>query len=227
MKLFADKVLAFYKKLTPPGSLPANTDALFPFTSPDVQTVMKGFYNKYFADSNPRHMLIGINPGRYGAGITGVNFTAPRQLAENCGIQHGFGNQSELSAEFIYKMIEAFGGVSAFYSRFYIASVSPVGYTRNGKNLNYYDDPQLSETIRPFAIQCMKAQLGFGFNRNVAICIGGDKNFRYLQGLNQENNFFGKIIVVPHPRFIMQYKRSSLEKYIGEYLHALTQCIKE
>ena len=227
MKIFADKILAFYARLTLPAKLPANIHALFPFTSPEVRKVMQEFYNKYFADSHPRHMLIGINPGRFGAGITGINFTAPRQLAENCGIEHGFGNQSELSAEFIYKMMEAFGGASAFYSRFYIASVSPVGYTRNGKNLNYYDDPKLSESIRPFAVQCMKIQLDFGFNRNIAICIGGDRNFRYLQDLNRQHNFFRKIISVPHPRFVMQYKRASLEKYIEEYLHALMQCVKE
>lgn len=227
MKLFADKVLAFYKELAAPGYLPANVQALFPFTSPAVREVMREFYHRFFADNHDRHMLIGINPGRYGAGITGINFTAPRQLAENCGIQHGFGNQSELSAEFIYLMIEAFGGAQAFYSRFYIASVSPVGYTRNGKNLNYYDDPLLSEAIRPFAVQCMNSQLGFGINRNIAICIGGDKNLRYLQGLNQQYGLFRKIISVPHPRFIMQYKRASLEKYIAEYLHALMQCVKE
>ena len=89
--------------------------------------------------------MLGINPGRFGAGITGVNFTAPRQLKENCGIDHPWGNSSELSAEFIYEMIAAFGGPAKFYADYFIGAVSPLGYMKDRKNINYYDDKKLQQ----------------------------------------------------------------------------------
>jgi hypothetical protein len=61
----------------------------------------------------------------------------------------------------------------------------------------------------------------------VAICIGGDKNFRFLNSLNEEHGFFGEIVSVPHPRFIMQYRRSSLEQYRQEYLDAMQYCLQK
>lgn len=172
-------------------------------------------------------MVVGINPGRFGAGITGINFTAPRQLSEDCGIPHHFGNSSELSAEFIYDVVKAYGGPAAFYRYFYLAALSPVGYVRAGKNLNYYDDPLLLQRVKPFILQCLKAQLNFGYHRQVAICIGGDKNFRFLSSLNEEHDFFDEIITVPHPRFIMQYRRPYLDQYRQEYLQALQYCLQK
>ena len=97
-------------------------------------------------------MLLGINPGRFGAGITGVNFTAPKQLREHCQIESNL-KGSELSAEFIYTMISEYGGVEKFYGEFFIGSVCPLGLVENGKNLNYYDRKDLLELIEPFIVQ--------------------------------------------------------------------------
>lgn len=225
--MFADKAIAFFRDLRPPQHLPPGVETLYPHRQPAVRETIQSFFHKYYDDDLPRYMLVGINPGRYGAGITGINFTAPRQLSEYCGIAHPFGNTSELSAEFIYTMINAFGGTKVFFTQFYIGSVSPIGFIQNGKNLNYYDDPKLAETIRPFALKCLRRQISFGINRRVAICIGGDKNHRYLSKLNEEYGLFDELLVVPHPRFIMQYRRSQLPFYIQEYLNALLYCVKE
>lgn len=165
--------------------------------------------------------MLGINPGRFGAGITGINFTAPRQLKENCGIDHPWKNSSELSAEFIYKMIDAYGGPKAFYHDFFIGAVSPLGYTKGGINVNYYDDRKLSEAVRPFIVDTIQQQLKMGFSREVCFCIGGEKNFKYLDALNKEHHFFKKIIPLPHPRFIMQYRRKKMGEYVSNYLEQL------
>lgn len=172
-------------------------------------------------------MLIGINPGRLGAGITGINFTAPKQLTSICGISHHLGDSSELSAEFIYEVIDAFGGPLTFYQQFYLGSVSPIGFIKAGKNLNYYDDPLLLERIRSYAIKQLSNQLEFGIKKSVAICIGGDKNLRFLQGINKEFNLFDELRVVPHPRFILQYRRSKKDEFIQQYLKELLYCIKK
>jgi hypothetical protein len=217
----AAKLIAFYKTLVPPEQLPAGREILFPQKNKDVIQVMSIFYNKYFTDNKPRRLLFGINPGRFGGGITGINFTAPRQLKNNCGIDHPFGNSSELSAEFIYEVIEKYGGAENFYKDHFISAVSPLGFTKNGINLNYYDDRELQQVITPFVIVNIKKQLGFGFKTDRCICIGGEKNFKFLTALNKEYNFFGEIVPLPHPRFILQYRRKQKDLYVQQYLNAL------
>jgi hypothetical protein len=119
-------------------------------------------------------------------------------------------------------MINAFGGASAFYSKFYITAVSPLGFTRAGKNLNYYDDKTLQQDIKPFVIDCMHKQFEFGIDRRTAFCLGDGKNFTYLNALNKEQQFFESIVPLSHPRFIMQYKLKKKSEYIEQYIEKLT-----
>ncbi len=217
----ASKLIRFYQTLQPPQKLPKGVEVLFPQKNTEVMEVVKKFFNKYYNDNNPRSLLFGINPGRFGGGITGINFTGPRQLKENCGMDHPFGNSSELSAEFIYEVIEQYGGSGKFYADHFISAVSPLGFTKERINMNYYDDKQLREAVTPFIIDNIKKQLGFGFKRDRCICIGGVKNFNFFAALNKEYGFFEEIIPLPHPRFILQYRRKQKELYIKQYLAAL------
>jgi hypothetical protein len=218
----ASKLIRFYSSLRPPANLPKGVEVLYPQADAAVMESVKEFYNKYYSDSNPRHLLLGINPGRFGAGVTGINFTAPRQLKENCGIDHPFGNSSELSAEFIYEVIERYGGPAKFYGAHFITSVCPLGFTKDGVNMNYYDDKKLMEALKPFIVENIKTQLSFGFNTDRCVCIGGEKNFRFLSSLNDAHKFFGRIVPVPHPRFILQYRRKQKEEFIRQYLECLS-----
>jgi len=220
IKTFAKQLLAFYQQLTPPLDLPGGVEVLYPQQHKEVMQLVRQFLNRYFNDNNSRRMMLGINPGRLGAGITGVNFTAPRQLKQFCGIKHNMGDSSELSAEFIYEMIGKYGGVEAFYKDWFVGSVCSLGFIKGGKNINYYDDPQLSKAVTPFIVATIQQQLSFNFNTDYCICIGGEKNYRFLSNLNKQYNWFQQIIPVPHPRFIMQYKRKEKEKYIEVYLNA-------
>ena len=185
--------------------------------------LVKQFFNKYYQDDHPRMLMFGINPGRFGAGITGVNFTAPKQLKEFCSIDHHLKPSSELSAEFIYEMIRAYGGVKQFYRDWFIGSVCPLGFigSPGGKNLNYYDDKKLQKAVTPFIIECINKQVEMGFKTEKCICVGGEKNFKFLSGLNNEHKWFGEIIPLPHPRFILQYRRKQKDQYIQQYLSAM------
>ncbi|MEY4660249.1 MAG: hypothetical protein RLZZ42_201 [Bacteroidota bacterium] len=218
---FADSIIDFYATLKVPEKLPRGVEVLYPFSSKEVHQLMHLFYAQFFSDSNQRTLIFGINPGRNGAGITGINFTAPRQLTAECGISHPFGDSSELSAEFIYGLIKDYGGPTEFYKKYFISAVSPLGYVCKGKNMNYYDTPLLQKRLRPFIIDCIHRQLQWTVNRERCICIGGDKNFKYLSALNDKYKWFGKIDVLPHPRFIMQYKRKNLREFIHLYLKTL------
>jgi len=220
MQTLARQLIRFYKQLEPPAR-PRGINILYPQPDERVMTVVKQFFEKFYNDNNPRRLMLGINPGRFGAGITGINFTAPRQLRENCGIDHPWGNSSELSAEFIYEMITAYGGPSKFYADYFIGAVSPLGYMKDGKNINYYDDKKLQQEVTPFILGTIKQQLRMGFASNICFCIGGEKNYKFLSGLNEQHGFFQKIVPLAHPRFIMQYRRKRKQDYINEWLEAL------
>jgi hypothetical protein len=221
MNNLAALLLEYYRSIVPPQGLPKGIEVLFPFTNPMTQQVMNQFFNKFYSDWKDRRLILGINPGRFGAGTTGINFTGPRQLSEFCGIDNPFRDQTELSAEFIYEMIEQYGGPERFYGDYFIGAVSPLGFTRNGVNLNYYDDASLLRVLNPYIVNNIRRLIEIGFNTTICFCIGEDKNFKFLMKLNGEYGFFKQIIPLPHPRFIMQYRRKSRQDFINRYLRVL------
>jgi hypothetical protein len=218
---FADQLLQFYKQLQPPAKLPRDIEILYPQQNAEVMNLVEQFLLAFYNDNNPRRLMLGINPGRFGAGLTGINFTGPRQLKNNCSIEHSLGNSSELSAEFIYEMIGQYGGTKQFYRDWFIGAVCPLGFVKDGKNMNYYDDIALVKAVTAFIVESIQQQLSFNFLTDYCICIGGEKNFNFLESLNEKYHWFQQIIPVPHPRFIMQYRRKEKEMYIRQYLSAL------
>ena len=220
MSDIAGKIIEFYSSLRPPSGLPGDVEVLYPQQHENVMKIVRTFFRKFYNDQNSRRLIFGINPGRFGAGTTGINFTAPKQLSSYCNIDHSFKPQTELSAEFIYEVIERYGGVSEFYSEYFITAVCPLGFVRNGKNMNYYDDKGLFSSVKSFIVENISRQLAFS-KIDRCICVGGEKNFSYFLALNEEFNFFKEIIPLPHPRFIMQYRRKQKERFIKEYLSVL------
>jgi hypothetical protein len=214
---FATHVIDFYRNLKPPRLAGLDVDVLFPYRALEVRAVMEAFYRKFFDDRRKRVFIIGINPGRFGAGTTGVPFTDPVSLELHCGIPNAFAKRRELSAVFIEQLLDRFGGPGEFYKSFFITAASPVGFTRNGKNYNYYDNPELLTAVRPFIVKMMRAQLDFGARRDVAVVLGTGKNFDFLRRLNDEHSFFDKLVCVEHPRFIMQYRRPHVRRFLDKY----------
>ena len=218
---FADQILSFIGNLDFPVELPPGIEVMIPFTAPDTWQACEHFYRQFYSDREPRRMIIGINPGRFGGGVTGIPFTDPIRLQNDCGIANDWPKKQELSSLYIYEMIKAFGGPAIFYSQYYVTAVSPLGFTRHGKNLNYYDDKQLQEKIKPYVIDCLNRQLAFGIDRKKAFCLGDGKNFAYLSRLNADQHFFDEIVPLSHPRFIMQYRLKKKQDYIDYYLQQL------
>ncbi|MCD9015405.1 uracil-DNA glycosylase family protein [Parachryseolinea silvisoli] len=217
---FADKILTFYRSLALP-TLPAGVEAMNPYQDSTAYDLSEQFYRRFYSDDKPRRIIMGINPGRFGGGLTGVPFTDPLKLEQRFGIQNDLKKKVELSADFIYTMIDAYGGPKKFYSRYYINSVCPLGFMRDGKNLNYYDIRELQDAIEPFVVDSIKRQLDFGIDRKAAYCLGEGKNFAYLEKLNGQHGFFKEIVPLSHPRFIMQYKRKHIPAYVADYLKKL------
>jgi len=217
---FSQKILQFLSTLKTPTALPSGVHVLNPYQEAEVFNLCKRFYTQYYADANPRNIILGINPGRLGGGLTGIPFTDPIKLQTICGIENDLSKKAELSADFIYLMIAAYGSPSEFYKDFYFSSVSPLGFTKEGKNLNYYDDKKLTKRLTPFILSCITTQLKFDINTKTAYCLGEGENYKFLSKLNEEHHFFENIIPLAHPRFIMQYKRKSVNQYIDAYLKA-------
>ena len=217
MTFWNEKILDFYQKLQRHPD-EKDFEVLYPYSDEEVKAVMAAFYEKFYRDQDERIMVLGINPGRFGAGVTAIPFTDPLRLEKDCGIPHFLQGGRELSSVFVYELIERLGGVQAFYKQFYISSVSPLGFVRDGKNLNYYDDPSLFESWKPWIIQQMWKQLAWPIRRDKVILWGKGKNYKFFKALNEEEGFFDEIIVLPHPRWVMQYRLREKEKWLGEFL---------
>lgn len=217
---FSDKILSYHFNLRPSIQLPDGIEWLMPFADSETRRCMDLFYNRFYNDTKSRTYILGINPGRFGGGLTGIPFTDPIRLA-SMGIENSFPKRQELSSVFIYDMIKDYGGTALFYSKYYFASLSPLGFTEGGKNYNYYDDPALANAVRPFIIENIETQIQFGANLNKVFCLGQGKNYEYLQQLNKEYKWWKEIIPLPHPRWIMQYRLKSKDEHLEVYKKAL------
>ena len=226
-KTFGEKVVAFNKKLKFSGKLPEGFEVMNPFfDNPETIAVMSKFYQKFYNDYHQRKFIIGINPSRRGAGVTGVPFTDTKRLETMCGIEMKTAHTHEISSVFLYDVIENFGGVEAFYKKFYINSPFPLAIIRKtlkgNLNANYYDDKDLFDAVKPFMIQSLKDHIDLGLDTS-EVFILGKKNATFIDKINSQEKFFEKMTVLEHPRYIQQYKIKEKQLYIDKYLIALNK----
>lgn len=225
-KVFAEKVIDFNKSLHFKGQLPKGFQVLNPYLdNPETIQVMQQFYYKFYNDTNQRKFMIGINPSRHGAGVTGVPFTDTKRLEMACGISMTSAHTHEVSSVFMYDMIESFGGVEAFYKLFYINSPFPLAIVKqttsgNWLNANYYDDKKLFESVKDFMIQSLQQHISLGLDTS-EVFILGKKNASFINLLNQEHKLFQKLTILEHPRYIEQYKSKDKQLYIDKYISIL------
>lgn len=221
---FAEKVIYFNTHLEFSDPLPDGYRVMNPFLeNPETLMVMKEFYEEFYSDQNGRKFILGINPSRHGAGVTGVPFTDTKRLESVCGIKMKSAHTHEVSSVFIYDMISEYGGAKAFYRDFYINSPFPLAITHHSKtnwlNANYYDDMNLFESVRPFMIETIKKHIRLGLDTSTVFILG-KKNARFIEKINTECKFFDNMIVLEHPRYIQQYKSKEKQVYIDKYLMA-------
>lgn len=214
-------ILKFLQELKISARLPKGIVVLEPYSQPETIELCRQFYQRYYHDQQPRVLLLGINPGRFGSGTTGISFTDPIKLESVCGVPNELPKKAELSADFIYEMIRAFGGPGKFYSKFFISAMSPLGFTQDGKNINYYDLPALQKAVTPFIVQSIQQLVDMGMSRTACYCIGEGKNLKVLNELNAKYKWFKTVVPLPHPRFIMQYRRKKIAEFVNLYLEAL------
>jgi hypothetical protein len=216
---FSTKAIKYFLNLITPKTLTNGVGVINPYKSPEVRKAVRNFYNRFYKDDKKRIYMIGINPGRFGGGLTGIAFTDPTALKENCGIENNLGNKKELSSEFIYKVISSFGGADTFFSKIFLTALYPFALVKDGKNFNYYDDKKLFLSLKSDIINSLQAQINFGANRETVIILG-QRNAAFFKSINEDYKFFNKIFVLDHPRYIMQYRRRTVNNYISQYINS-------
>ena len=223
----ADRILGFNSKLEFNGTLPAGVRILNPYRDdPEVMRISEAFYRKFYSDNRPRRLILGINPGRLGAGATGIPFTDSKRLEDPCGIDPGGLVTHEPSSVFVYRVIAAMGGPENFFGRFFIQSVCPLGFVRlnakgNWVNCNYYDFPALQEAVTPFILANLKALSELGMETVTGIALG-KKNGACLREFNRASGTFGGITDLDHPRYIAQYKARQADLFVDKYREILS-----
>lgn len=223
---FGERILRFYMGLRIWGGLPAGIRVMNPHQNPKTARFTAAFLRKFYGDNRRRVAVFGINPGRFGAGLTGVTFTDPVALKTFCGIPNDLPQKREMSAEFIYAFINLFGGARKFYKHFFLTAVSPLGFIKNGNNYNFYDDNILYARIKQFIVTAIQEQLRAGVRDDVAILLGTGKLKNVFAKLNSEHKFFAKTYAVEHPRFIMQYQRKNMHSYLEKYRRVFLKVLK-
>jgi hypothetical protein len=229
---FGDKVIDFNRKLQYSGELPDGFEVINPYLdNPETPSVMEQFYHKYYNDHNQRKLILGINPSRHGAGVTGVPFTDTKRLESVCGIKMHSAHTHEISSVYMYDMIAEFGGAAEFYNRFYINSPFPLAIVRKTKqhtwvNANYYDDLKLYEMLKDFMIQSIKDHIEKGIDTSEVFVLG-KKNAAFISKINDEAKLFGSLTVLEHPRYIQQYKSKEKQLYIDKYILKLNGLSQE
>lgn len=227
-KTFADKIIDFNQNLNFKGKLPVGFSVINPFIENNETTiVMRQFYHKFYNDRNARKFILGINPSRHGAAVTGIPFTDTKQLEKNCGIKMKSAKTHEISSVFLYDMINQFGGVKEFYSQFYINSPFPLAIVQKKGpeqwiNANYYDNKPLFNSVKDYMKDTLRKHIDLGIDTSEVFVLG-KKSAKYIEILNNEVNFFDKITALEHPRYIQQYKFRSRELYIDKYILTLKQ----
>lgn len=228
---FADHAIAFNEHLATLGDgaarLPSGNRMMNPFARGEALPISADFYRKYYADTRPRRLILGINPGRLGAGLTGVPFTDSHRLTDPLGIDPRGITTREPSSVFIYEVARAWGGASAFYGDFYINSPLPLGLVKknprgNWVNCNYYETKALTRAVQPLIDEAMSRYMSMPILRDVAWCLGMGKNSEYLQALNAERGYFGEIIALPHPRYVVQYQSRHTARHLREFIEKLS-----
>lgn len=226
---FGEKVLQFDNDLSKIKiELPEGFKIINPFNGSNktqINEITKKFYNMYYSDNNSRRLIIGSSPARRGTAVTGIPYEDAEHLQNTTGIYIDDFYINKSSSNFLYDVIEKYGGSEKFYSKFYMNFVCPLGIVRinskgNEVNCNYYESKKVQKLLYPFMLECIKKQIDFGLDTSVAYCIGSGENYAFLTKLNEEHHLFKKIIPLEHPRFIMQYNSKRKDEFIKKYLDA-------
>ena len=164
------------------------------------------FNRVFYAEGEPKTVLCGINPGRLGAGKTGVPFMDFRSLSKLIpGVTR---DDTERSAKFFYEVVNHFGARN-FYRSFYVGNVSWVGYSKERKNINF---DALPVPARDAVLSFFRYEMN-RIKPSTVISLGGMVQETVKRVLDASVN---TDLVLPHPNYCAfpKIKDKCLRQYI-------------
>ena len=226
---FSDRVISFYNDLENVDiKLPGGFKIINPYNKDNIKEIVNKFYNYYYNDNNSRRLIIGSSPARRGTALTGIPYEDAEHLQNTTGIFIDKFYVNKSSSNFLYDVIDMYGGCDKFYSKFYMNFICPLGIVRinsNGRkvNCNYYENKKVQEVLYSFIVESIKKIIDLGIDTSICYCIGSGDNYKFICDLNNKYHWFKDIIPLEHPRFIMQYNSKNKDEYLKKYLEALNK----
>ncbi len=177
--------------------------------------IAEQFWQQYVPEPLPQTVIVGLNPGRLGAGLTGIPLLDFRSLANLLPDTQLPRNETEPSANFFHRVVQNIGA-EKFYREFYVSNVSAVGYVRDNKNCNYPDLPDAAQRIieqrflDEMAVLAPKRIIALG---------------REVEATVQRLFSGGSVTIshLPHPSWIMTYRLREAQSWVRRYTQMLTQ----
>lgn len=179
--------------------------------------LVKDFYESYYSKSNRRIVLCGINPGRLGAGKTGVPFLDYKSLSKL--VPNISNDDSELSAQFIFEVINYFG-YKHFFDNVYLTNISWFGFVKDDKNFNYYNfDKVLQEEFTNSFIEEMNI-----VQPSVIIPLS-EAVEKSIKNINKKIFLKCKVAKrIPHPYYFSNFS-TRYKDGLNRYIQAIEHCM--
>ena len=95
-----------------------------------IELITTKFYNKFYNDKQKRRLILGSNPARRGTATTGIPFEDITHLQKETGISINNFHINKSSSNFLYDVINNYGGCNKFYQDFYMNFVFPLGIAK-------------------------------------------------------------------------------------------------
>lgn len=175
----------------------------------NIENIQK-FYDKYYSKKIPKTVICGINPGRFGAGKTGIPFIDFKSLSKLIDCKES--EYSENSAGFIFDVIELYGR-EAFFDNFYLTNFCSIGFIKDSKNFNYYYGlPEMaSKTIEKNFIEEMRIVAPSAI---ISLSVDVQDSVSKLSDFSTL-----KKDRLPHPSWVTTYRSNDIcywrDKYLG------------
>jgi uracil-DNA glycosylase len=165
------------------------------------------FHKKFVQPNSPKIVMCGINPGRRGAGITGIPFIDTNSLSKM--LPDISNPKSEKSAKFFFSIIEEFG-INEFYRNIHVTNMSWFGFYKldNGTNVNYNSLPT---DIQNVLIDKFVEEMDL-INPDVILPIGDIVNWELLYNLKLKNRLYAEIGPrLYHPAYRLVDRKTYIE----------------
>ena len=221
MRTIAEEYFDFYAIFTEKysGSLQSRNVKILSYFIDNKDNIIK-FHKKYVEPNSPKIVICGINPGRNGAGLTGIPFIDFESLSKM--IPDIKENDWEPSAKFFFSIIQEFG-IEAFYRNFHVTNISWFGFSRinKPKNVNYFDN-DISTEIATCLINKFVEEIEL-INPDYIIPLS--KHVLYeLESLKKKCRIRAEIGTrLNHPSWVTTYRSNDLTSGRQKYVDTLTK----